>query len=125
MYYLENTKEYGRHLVASKDLIKDTLLAHCELLVLNAKDTVQVNLTDLKYYTFKYNEVQDCLVLGDGEIFNHSDSANVSYTIEIIDDRPLMCFRLLKDVSKGEGLFINYNADCQVDTSQYINHNLV
>lgn len=119
MYYLENTQEYGRHLIASKPIAADTLIAQCELLVLGEHDTRIINTTDLQYYTFKYNETQDCLVLGDGEIFNHSIDANVSYHIENIDGRMFMMFRTLREVEYGEGLFINYNADETVDVSKY------
>ena len=120
--------EMGRGVFASwsfdEDLV-DKELVSCELLVLNHSDTYYVNKTDLKHYTFKYNDEQDCLVLGIGELFNHSDTPNVSYSLvdklENGQIRKVMSFRLLKPVAAGEQLFIDYNADVHVNTKEYIN----
>ena len=95
-------------------------LSYCEILVLSHEDTVITNRTELKHYTFKYNETQDCLVLGNGELFNHSDTPNVSYGIEQVDGRSMMVFRLIKPVLAGEQLFIDYNQDVQVETKEYV-----
>ena len=73
MYKIKFTDEMGRGLYASENLKIGATLMQCELLVLSQDDTKKVNDTDLKYYVFNYNENQDCIVLGDAEIFNHSD----------------------------------------------------
>lgn len=91
----------------------------CEILVLSTKDTVVVNTTDLQHYTFKYNKTQDCLVLGDGEIFNHSDTPNVSYRLKNKYGRKVMVFTALRDLFPGEQLFIDYNADVKVNVLSY------
>jgi len=120
-YVIKVSEEMGRGLYALHDIASQKFLFHAELLVLNEQDTIKVNETDLKYYTFKYNEVQDCIVLGDGEIFNHSDTPNVGYTLIDTDDgnRKLMMFYTLKDIKEGEQLFIDYNADTKVNTNSY------
>lgn len=115
----------GRGVQAEKDLEQGEIVCVCELLVLSPEDTVNVNKTDLQYYTFKYNDTQDCLVLGDGEIFNHDDNPNVSYTLLSQwyngQSRKVMVFRALRDVPKGQQLFIDYNADIKVSTNDYKN----
>jgi SET domain-containing protein len=110
-YYLKTTTEMGRGLYSTNNIKKDKILFTAELLVLSPEDTKKVNETDLKYYTFVYNETQDCLVLGDGEIFNHSESANIGYKIIDFDDRKVMAFYTLRDVEQHEQLFIDYSAD--------------
>lgn len=124
MYYVKLTPDMGRGVFANRDIKAGELICYCELLVLSEQDTrVLEKLTDLKYYTFKYNEKQDCLVLGDGEIFNHADEENVSYNLKTIVDsfgsRTLMEFRATKDCSKDTQLFINYNRDIEVNTDNY------
>jgi SET domain-containing protein len=124
-YHLETTEEFGRGLYASWEIQKDALLFKAELLVLSPSDTIQVNNTDLKYYTFKYNDTQDCLVLDNGEIFNHSDSPNVSYRLVPHENRLVMEFRALRDIKPYEQLFIDYNADTRVNTNEYKGVNLL
>lgn len=125
MYHtLRVTLEFGRGLYATQLVKAETIIMTCELLVLNEIDTVKVNDTDLKYYTFKYDQTQDCLILGDGEIFNHSDNANVSYQLTQVDGRKVMVFVSKRDINPGDQLMIDYNLDTQVNTNDYINNNL-
>jgi tRNA-specific adenosine deaminase 3 len=121
-YVIKQNQEYGRYIESIKTISRGEIVSVCELLVLSQVDTVSVNKTELQYYTFSYNETQDCLVLGDGEIFNHSDTPNVSYQIETIDGRSKMVFKALQDIGQFEQLFINYSADVQVNTNNYINN---
>lgn len=110
-YYVMNTVEFGRAIFAETDLKKGDVICYCEVLVLNEKDTKIVNTTDLQWYTFTFNDTQDCLVLGDGEIFNHSDDANTEYELINLNNRPMMVYRVIKDIKRNEQLFIDYNAD--------------
>lgn len=127
MHYIKVTKEYGRGLYALHSIPANKILFTAELLVLSELDTIKINETDLKYYTFKYDDKRDCLVLGDGEIFNHSDDANVEY--KLIDygsqGRKVMVFYTLKDVEMNEQLFINYNADVKINATEYVDKNLI
>jgi hypothetical protein len=119
MYHLQTTTEFGRGLYATWTINKNTILFTAELLVLNPADTIKVNETDLQYYTFKYTDTQDCLVLGDGEIFNHSDIPNTCYKLIDFDGRKVMAFYTLRDISQYEQLFIDYSADTKVKTQDY------
>lgn len=122
-YYVRLTKDMGRGVFADRDFKVGEVITHCELLVLSPEDTVKVNQTNLEFYTFKYSPTQDCLVLGDGEIFNHADSPNVSYEIVTITDsvgtRSLMKFTTLKPILQDEQMFIDYGADVSVDATKY------
>lgn len=122
--YIKVTPDMGRGLFALQDLPKDKLLFTCELLVLSPEDTLKVNATDLQYYTFKYNETQDCLVLGDGEIFNHGANPNIGYKIIDFDGRRVMAFFTLTYINRDTQLFIDYSADIEIDVLKY-NVNLI
>jgi hypothetical protein len=121
MYSIKFTEVDGRGLYASQNFMPDKLITQCELLVLSAEDTLKVNETSLQYYTFKFNETQDCLVLGNAELFNHSDEANVRYELEDFDGRKVMRFYSTKLISINEQLYINYNQDVNVSVDSYIN----
>ena len=110
----------GRGVQALTYIPEGNYVMVCELLVLSEGDTKVVNTTELQHYTFKFNESQDCLVLGLGEIFNHSDTPSVSYKLIDKDGRKMMAFTALRTIFAGEQLFIDYNADTKVDVSSYI-----
>lgn len=123
-YHIKMTQDMGRGLYPIRNLYKGEIVSICEILVLSQNDTLNVNKTDLQYYTFKYNQMQDCLVLGDGEIFNHANDSNVSYELvshsENGQDRMRMIFVAKRDIGVGEQLMINYQDDTQVDSNKYI-----
>ena len=112
-YSVQMIKGMGRSIVAERDIKRGEVITNCELLVLSPEDTIKVNETDLQWYTFTFNKdtKQDCLVMGDGEIFNHSDDANTLYGLIDWNGRKLMRFQASRDIKKGEQLFIDYNAD--------------
>jgi tRNA-specific adenosine deaminase 3 len=114
------SEEMGRGLYARRIILKDEVVEIAEILLLNEADTIKVNDTELKYYTFKYDSNRDCLVLGSGEIFNHADMPNVSYSLKEIDGRFKMVFTATKAIFMGEQLFIDYKADAHVNVRAYI-----
>lgn len=113
IYSVQIVEGMGRAIIAERDLSIGDIITNCELLVFSPEDTLKVNETDLQYYTFTYNKEgkQDCLVLGDGEIFNHADDANVLYGLVDWNGRKLMRFQASRPIKKGEQLFIDYRAD--------------
>lgn len=114
----------GRGLAILTNIKANTVLAQCELLVFDAKDTIIINSAELGHYMFAYSKDQDCLCLGVGELFNHSDTANVSYSIvDVIQDnraRKVLQFVAICDIAAGEQLFINYSADVKINTNEYV-----
>jgi len=126
-FCIGTTKEFGRGLYATNKYYANEIIESAEILVLSKGDTDKVNETDLKYYTFVYNVAkgQDCLVLGNGEIFNHSDTPNVKYDLVRYHDRFKMVFVSTRDIEIGEQLFIDYNRDIKVDTTKYVGKNMV
>ena len=122
MITVKNFEGMGRGIQTDSRIHQYELIAKYEVLVLSDLDTICVNnCTDLKHYTFKYdNTGRDCLVLGHGEIFNHSDDANVEYRLEDYEGRKVMAFYAKRDISPGEQLFIDYSADTDVDVKSYL-----
>jgi SET domain-containing protein len=105
------TEEFGRGVYAEESISVGQWIELAEVLPLSEKDTQLVEQTDLKYYTFKFSENTDCIVLGNGEIYNHSDDANTSFDLINLNGRTMMLFKALKDINAGEQLFTNYNQD--------------
>lgn len=112
-YYIQETKDFGRGLYADRLMFPSDIVAVCEIIPLTPKDTETLESTGLKYYKFKMNESQDCIVLGDGSLFNHAAKPNVSFSLERDHTgRYRMIFRTRGIVKKGTQLFIDYTADC-------------
>ena len=128
-YYVLMTEQFGRGVYAERKLDKGASIMYCETLPLSQIDTVKVNDTELKHYTFVFDAEtnRDCLVLGDGEIFNHSDTPNARYYLQNLNGRFLMVFRTTKEIDKDEQIFIDYNADVKesVDVMKEYTTNLV
>lgn len=123
IYSVQMVEGMGRAVIAERDIKLGEIVTNCELLVLDIGDTNMVNSTELQYYTFTYSEGKDCLVLGDGEIFNHDNDANTVYGLIDFDGRKLMRFQAARDIKKGEQLFIDYSADVdKCDVEGYLNN---
>lgn len=120
MFSIKMSQEFGRGLFAESKIELGQIIFDAELLVLSQIDTVKLEDTDLKYYTFKFNEEQDCLVLGHGELFNHSETSNVAYFLIQDDGRFKMRFMAIADIEPSNQLFIDYNSDMQVNVSNYV-----
>lgn len=121
MYKIKFSEIDGRGLYATRDIKSGEVIMTCELLVLSEEDTLKVNQTSLEYYTFKLDDKRDCLVLGDAELFNHSDYAQVTYSLEPLDQRQVMVFKATRDIQEGEQLFIDYTLDQNVKVDNYLN----
>ena len=124
-YFTKATPEFGRGLYASYDMRAQMMLFTDELLVLSPEDTKKIDQTDLRYYVYKYNDEKDCLALGHGTLFNHSDNPNIGYKIMEYGDREVIAFYTLRPIEAYEQLFIDYNADCKVDMAKYMSRKSV
>ena len=124
IYSVQMVEGMGRGVIAERDIKLGEVITNCELLVLSKPDTCLVNQTELQYYTFVFDAANnlDCLVLGDGEIFNHDDDANTLYGLIDWNGRKLMRFQAARDIKKGEQLFINYAADSLINVEDYLNN---
>jgi len=126
-YSIKTNSEMGRGLYASNyegPIKKDEVILQNELIVLDSLDSVLLDSTALKYYTFKYKHNQSCIALGDGTLLNHSINPNVGYILHDLNhdvhDRKVITFYALRDIEQGEQLFIDYGADGTINIGEYI-----
>lgn len=111
----------GRGLGATSMVFPGDIVEVSEILALSPEDTATLETTVLKYYKFRLDETRDCIVLGLGSLFNHSDEPNVSFSLEKESTgRIVMVFRATKIVIRSEQLFIDYRQDANVDVSEYL-----
>lgn len=111
----------GRGVYSDCEIKAGEFVCECELLVLSETDTALLSRTDLKYYTYAFTNLQDCLALGVGSLFNHSEDPNIKFELSKhnASGRPVLIFIALKDIKPGEQLCIDYRADCDVNIGNY------
>lgn len=107
--YIATTKEFDRGVYAYQDIKAGELIENCHILVLSEQDTAKIQETELQFYDYTYNEKQSCLVLGNGELYNHSDSPNTMF--ELNRNNNTMAYYAISPIKKGQQIFIDYNAD--------------
>lgn len=106
--YVSNSIISGRGVFASSDIEKDEVLEECHFILL---DKPYKDLGVIKDYVFSYplNGRKSAVVCGFGMIYNHSYDSNATW--EICDDKRLFRFKSLKDINKGDEIFIDYKTD--------------
>jgi tRNA-specific adenosine deaminase 3 len=116
------TKEFGRGVFALQMYLPGDVIEVAEIIPFTPHDTEHILSTKLRLYTYRFNRIMDCLVLGNGCLYNHSDSPNVTYVIEQNSSgRPVMMYKALTHIKSGNQLFISYTEDCpDLDVSTYV-----
>lgn len=106
MYKIDVSERYGRGIYAARDIQPNELIMQCELIRIPGLAPGV-----LAAFAFSYNETDDCVVLGDGMLFNHNDSPTVFYFMEEFQGRKVMVFRSAGYIKKDSQMFIDYRAD--------------
>jgi len=100
----------GRGMFTTKNIKKGTVIEVSPVIVLTEKERKTIEKTLLFHYIFEWgnNKKKAAVALGYVSLYNHSYDANCEYEMEF--GKKLMTIRTVKDVKKGEELFVNYNA---------------
>jgi SET domain-containing protein len=100
----------GRGVFAAENIPAGTVIEISPVLVLSAKDRKHVEKTILFDYIFEWGKRRKkaCIALGYLSIYNHAYDANCEYEMEF--DTKLMSIKTVREIQKGEELFVNYNA---------------
>lgn len=100
----------GRGVFAAEMIPAATVIEISPVLVLSVKDRKHVEKTILFDYIFEWGKKRKkaCIALGYLSIYNHAYDANCEYEMEY--GTKLMSIKTLREIQKGEELFVNYNA---------------
>lgn len=101
----------GKGVFTSEKIKANTIIEISPVLVFPKKDVANVEKTMLFNYLFEWGKLRKKRALGLGYIslYNHSYTSNCDYEMDF--DFNTMTITTVKDIEKGEELFINYNAD--------------
>lgn len=98
---------HGRGVFATRDIKKGTVFLVDPVIIL---EEPKQNTDQLKKYYYPWLGAKvSCVCMGHGSFFNHSDKPNVAiYSID--REEKTKSFITLRDVRKGEELFLKYSS---------------
>jgi SET domain-containing protein len=106
----------GRGVFTTEPILANTIIEISPVLVLSADERIEVEKTSLYNYIFEWGEdgKNACVALGYVSIYNHAYNANCEYEMDF--DEELISIKTVRDIQKGEEIFVNYNATADDET---------
>ncbi len=100
-----------RGVFASEAIRSGTLIEVSPVIVFSNEERKLLDQTLLHDYIFEWGEGRDhcCMALGYVPLYNHSFESNCEYEMDY--ENRLISIRTVRDIARGEELFINYNGD--------------
>lgn len=107
--FIAPTNEMGRGVFTSEKLKSGTVIEIAPVIVMSQKDRVLIDQTLLHDYIFEWGDHQNqcCMALGYVPVYNHSYRSNCEYEMDY--DNHIISIKTVRDIRKGEELYINYN----------------
>ncbi|HLP12183.1 MAG TPA: SET domain-containing protein-lysine N-methyltransferase [Flavobacteriales bacterium] len=106
---VRETKKEGRGVFALKKIKKGTVIHRAEFIKVNDDDIDHC--PDVAIYAFTYTKKYSALCLGIGALINHRPNPNTEVSFVKTKGRELMEFETIKDIAKGEQVFISYGGE--------------
>jgi SET domain-containing protein len=99
----------GNGVFTSEAIRANTIIEVSPVVVMKQAERKLLDQTLLHDYIFEWgdNKRQCCMALGYVPVYNHSFNSNCEYEMEFEEE--VIKVRTVRDVKKGEELFINYN----------------
>ncbi|HVX28091.1 MAG TPA: SET domain-containing protein [Parafilimonas sp.] len=107
---IKKSPNRGRGVFTTADIKAGTVIEISPVIVLSAKERTIIEQTLLFDYIFEWgnNKKQACVALGYISLYNHNYDANCEYDMEF--NKKIMTITAVRNIKKGEELFVNYNA---------------
>lgn len=104
------SEKRGRGVFTDKSIPAGTIIETSPVIVLTAKDRKILEATKLYHYVFEWGvrKRQAGMALGYVSMYNHAYEANCEYEMDY--DAENISIKTVRKISKGEELYINYNA---------------
>jgi len=114
--YLDNSFNKGRGVFSADDLAAGTVIEIAPVIVMSAEERVILDKTLLHDYIFLWgtDETQCCVALGYVSIYNHDYQSNAEYEMDF--ETNTIRIKTVRDIKKGEEIFINYNGTWNDET---------
>ncbi|HKH63655.1 MAG TPA: SET domain-containing protein [Flavitalea sp.] len=109
--YIARTRKMGRGVFTSRNVKMGTVVEIAPVIVIDNADRQWIDKTLLHDYIFEWGgkKKQCCMALGWVSLYNHSYKSNCEYGMDYKNE--LIQIITVRDLKKGEELFINYNGE--------------
>ena len=99
----------GNGIFTSEPIKANTIVEVSPVIVMKHTERKLLDQTLLHDYIFEWGErkKQCCMAMGYVPLYNHSYDSNCEYEMEF--DKEIIAVRAVRNIEKGEELFINYN----------------
>jgi SET domain-containing protein len=107
--YIGKTKKMGNGVFTSEAIRANTVIEISPVIVMKQAERLLLDQTLLHDYIFEWGDDsrQCCMALGYVALYNHSFNSNCEYEMEF--EEGVILVRAVRNIKKGEELFINYN----------------
>ncbi len=108
--FIAETETKGRGVFTKKAIPANTIIEVAPVIVLESKDRITLEKTQLYYYIFEWGEdtLQGAVALGYVSIYNHASPSNCEYLMDY--EARTISIQTMRDVEAGEEITINYSA---------------
>ncbi|RYY49635.1 MAG: SET domain-containing protein-lysine N-methyltransferase [Chitinophagaceae bacterium] len=105
------TASKGRGVFTSEAIEADTIIEISPVIVMSAKDRIELDKTLLHDYIFEWGPEKTgcCMALGLVPMYNHSYQSNADYFMDF--EEAMMVIKTVRNIAAGEEITINYNGD--------------
>ena len=107
--YIGNSVNKGRGVFSSENLAAGMVIEIAPVIVMSPEERMILDQTHLHDYIFLWgkDETQCCVALGYVSIYNHDYLSNAEYEMDF--ETKTIRIKTVRDIKKGEEIFINYN----------------
>ena len=108
--YIAETPKMGKGVFTSAPITAGSVIEIAPVIVMPAADRLHLDQTLLHDYIFEWGEhAEHCaLALGWVSVYNHAYLSNCEYEMDF--ESATIRIKTVRDIQKGEELFVNYNA---------------
>jgi hypothetical protein len=107
--FIADSSNRGRGVFSSENLPAGAIIEVAPVIVMSPEERLILDKTHLHDYIFLWgtDETQCCVALGYVSVYNHDYHSNAEYEMDFETDS--IRIRTVREIKKGEEIFINYN----------------
>lgn len=110
MIEVRTTRRKGRGVFALRDFKTGDVIERAPVIALTPTERKHCEKTILNFYIYPWRSTRSAaVVLGFGEIYNHSFDPNADWKQDFRSNS--MVYRAVKPIKKGEEITVNYNGE--------------
>ena len=114
--FIADSLNRGRGVFSSENLSAGIIIEIAPVIVMSPEERLVLDKTHLHDYIFLWgnDETQCCVALGYVSIYNHDYQSNAEYEMDF--EANSIRIRTVREIKKGEEIFINYNGNWNDET---------